>query len=98
MSPLRTSPPMPVPLPFRAALLSAALLACASTGTAPPTSPAAAAPSPPRPAAGPSAEAPAAPPASGEGPLTALPYVPGLDPAAMDRGVDPCGDFYEFSG
>src|SRR5271155_1770765 len=27
----------------------------------------------------------------------ALPYPPSLDPAAMDRQVDPCVDFYEYS-
>ncbi|MBI5070070.1 MAG: M13 family metallopeptidase [Deltaproteobacteria bacterium] len=32
-----------------------------------------------------------------EGPLRALPYVPGLDPAAMDRSVDPCQDFYAYA-
>jgi endothelin-converting enzyme/putative endopeptidase len=30
-------------------------------------------------------------------PFTELPYTPGLDPAAMDRSVDPCVDFYAFS-
>ncbi|MEY2668101.1 MAG: hypothetical protein RJA59_739 [Pseudomonadota bacterium] len=30
-------------------------------------------------------------------PYTELPYTPGLDPAAMDRSVDPCVDFYAFS-
>jgi endothelin-converting enzyme/putative endopeptidase len=30
-------------------------------------------------------------------PLAELPYTPGLDPAAMDRGADPCVDFYAFS-
>jgi putative endopeptidase len=30
-------------------------------------------------------------------PLTELPYSPGLDPAAMDRKADPCGDFYQYS-
>lgn len=30
-------------------------------------------------------------------PLTALPYTPGLDPAAMDRAADPCEDFYQYS-
>ena len=50
--------------------------------------------------------APAAPPpAAGspsaasdrETPLKALPYTPGLDPASMDRSVDPCVDFYGYS-
>ncbi|HWW70494.1 MAG TPA: M13 family metallopeptidase, partial [Duganella sp.] len=27
----------------------------------------------------------------------ALPYTPGLDPAAMDRDADPCEDFYQYS-
>ena len=26
-----------------------------------------------------------------------LPYTPGLDPAAMDRTVDPCVDFYRYA-
>jgi endothelin-converting enzyme/putative endopeptidase len=30
-------------------------------------------------------------------PLAELPYTPGLDPAAMDRSVDPCVDFYAYS-
>jgi putative endopeptidase len=30
-------------------------------------------------------------------PLAALPYHPGLDPASMDRSVDPCTDFYAYS-
>jgi endothelin-converting enzyme/putative endopeptidase len=30
-------------------------------------------------------------------PLAELPYTPGLDPAAMDRTVDPCVDFYAYS-
>jgi endothelin-converting enzyme/putative endopeptidase len=30
-------------------------------------------------------------------PLDALPYTPGLDVAAMDRGVDPCVDFYAYA-
>jgi putative endopeptidase len=34
----------------------------------------------------------------GERPLPpALPYTPGLDPAAMDRGIDPCVDFYAYA-
>jgi putative endopeptidase len=32
-----------------------------------------------------------------ERPLTTLPYTPGLDPAAMDRSVDPCANFYRYS-
>jgi len=32
-----------------------------------------------------------------ERPLAELPYTPGLDPAAMDRAVDPCVDFYAYS-
>jgi putative endopeptidase len=30
-------------------------------------------------------------------PLTALPYTPGLDLEAMDRGADPCVDFYQYT-
>jgi putative endopeptidase len=30
-------------------------------------------------------------------PFSELPYTPGLDPAAMDRSVDPCVDFYAYS-
>src|ERR1700720_3181513 len=37
---------------------------------------------------------PRAPPAAA---LPALPYSPALDPAAMDRSVDPCVDFYAYS-
>lgn len=32
-----------------------------------------------------------------ETPLQQLPYTPSLDPAAMDRRVDPCQDFYQYS-
>ena len=32
-----------------------------------------------------------------ETPLASLSYTPGLDPASMDRSVDPCVDFYAFS-
>ena len=39
--------------------------------------------------------APAQPPA--ERPYAELPYTPSLDPAAMDRSVDPCVDFYAYS-
>ncbi len=38
-----------------------------------------------------------APPTTAERPLTTLPYTPSLDPAAMDRSVDPCSDFYLYS-
>ena len=34
---------------------------------------------------------------AGDRPFAELPYTPGLDPAAMDRSVDPCVDFYAFS-
>ncbi|MEO7795681.1 MAG: M13 family metallopeptidase [Thermoanaerobaculia bacterium] len=30
-------------------------------------------------------------------PLTALPYTPSLEPAFMDRSIDPCVDFYAYS-
>jgi len=30
-------------------------------------------------------------------PLFALPYSPSLNPASMDRSVDPCSDFYRYS-
>jgi len=40
------------------------------------------------------AAASAAPP---ETPLRELPYTPGLDVNAMDRSIDPCVDFYQFS-
>jgi putative endopeptidase len=44
------------------------------------------------------AQGPPARRASGEdGPLSSLPYSPGLDVAAMDRSVDPCADLYTFS-
>jgi putative endopeptidase len=32
-----------------------------------------------------------------ERPITALPYTPALDPAFLDRSVDPCADFYRFA-
>ena len=40
---------------------------------------------------------PAAAPPPADGPITALPYTPSLDPQAMDRSVDPCVDFYQYS-
>src|SRR5882762_3459195 len=30
-------------------------------------------------------------------PLTALPYTPSLDVSSMDRSVDPCVDFFQYS-
>src|SRR5438105_6086330 len=45
------------------------------------------------------AQAPAPPPiapAAGKRPLQELPYTPSLDLAAMDRGADPCGSFYQY--
>jgi putative endopeptidase len=30
-------------------------------------------------------------------PLTSLPYSPSLDVSSMDRGVDPCTNFYQYS-
>ncbi|MEO8277028.1 MAG: M13 family metallopeptidase [Thermoanaerobaculia bacterium] len=38
-----------------------------------------------------------APTATTERPLAALPYTPSLEPAFMDRAVDPCVDFYAYS-
>ncbi len=32
-----------------------------------------------------------------ERPLTSLPYTPSLDVSAMDKSVDPCTDFYQYS-
>lgn len=32
-----------------------------------------------------------------EQPLTSFPYTPGLDVNSMDRGADPCVDFYQYS-
>ena len=43
-------------------------------------------------AAGVAADTPGAP-----RPLAALPYTPSLEPAFMDRSVDPCVDFYAYS-
>ncbi len=44
------------------------------------------------------ADTPAPAPATTEArPLAALPYTPSLEPAFMDRSVDPCVDFYAFS-
>ncbi|MCV2370590.1 M13 family metallopeptidase [Roseateles oligotrophus] len=38
-----------------------------------------------------------APSAALEQPLSALPYTPSLDVQAMDRSIDPCEDFYQYS-
>ncbi len=43
------------------------------------------------------ADAPAETATTEERPLAALPYTPSLDPAFMDRSVDPCVDFYAYS-
>jgi len=50
--------------------------------------------SPPPPVA--SVPVPAPAPAD-SGPLASLPYTPSLDVSAMDRSVDPCVDFYQYS-
>ncbi len=42
------------------------------------------------------AQAPASAPAA-EHPYASLPYSPSLDPAAMDRSVDPCEDLYTYA-
>ena len=34
---------------------------------------------------------------SSDRPLTSLPYTPSLDVSAMNRSVDPCVDFYQYS-
>ena len=34
---------------------------------------------------------------SGDAPLAALPYTPGLDTSALDRSADACVDFYQFA-
>src|SRR5882672_11746501 len=39
---------------------------------------------------------PAAPGAEDQ-PLTEFPYTPSLDVPSMDRGADPCADFYQYS-
>ncbi|MEO8187130.1 MAG: M13 family metallopeptidase [Burkholderiaceae bacterium] len=40
---------------------------------------------------------PSQPTKSTETPLSSLPYTPGLDLRAMDKAVDPCVDFYQYS-
>src|SRR5690349_16255059 len=42
------------------------------------------------------AEDPASAPATKK-PLSALPYTPSLDVTSMDRAVDPCVDFFQYS-
>jgi len=39
----------------------------------------------------------ASPEATAKKPLSALPYTPSLDVTAMDRAVDPCVDFFQYS-
>jgi putative endopeptidase len=80
-----------------AATAGAIVLACgartlAAPSPAAPAAPAAALVSEP---AAPAAPASSAPSTAAAGP--ALPYTPGLDPAAIDRGVEPCVDFYAFA-
>jgi putative endopeptidase len=89
--------PRSSPLSIAPAVLAAA---CILASTAPAT--AAAAPAavarPATPAAPATAAAPAAPAAGLHGAAPpALPYSPVLDPASMDRAVDPCVDFYAYS-
>ena len=36
-------------------------------------------------------------PSKADKPLTQLPYTPSLDVKAMDRSVEPCADFYQYS-
>jgi endothelin-converting enzyme/putative endopeptidase len=48
-------------------------------------------------ASGPHAQTATAPSTATERPLTALPYIPGLDVRAMDRTADPCSEFYRYA-
>jgi len=43
------------------------------------------------------AQAPQTSPAPPQQPLTAIPYTPSLDLHSMDRSVDPCVDFYQYT-
>jgi endothelin-converting enzyme/putative endopeptidase len=59
--------------------------------------PAAAAAPKPAAAASPAPAAATAPAVPAEKPLPALPYTPALDPKAMDKGADPCVDFFQYA-
>jgi endothelin-converting enzyme/putative endopeptidase len=72
---------------FIAALAFAGGAAAAQDGATPPGSPASSAAAVVTAASGPAAATP----------LTRLPYTPVLDPAAMDKAVDPCVDFYQYA-
>jgi putative endopeptidase len=94
---LRFSSPL---LALTIGILTAAIPATASPQGAPGQPAAQAAPGQPaaqaapgQPAAQRASDRPSSAPAAGP----ALPYSPVLDPAAMDRGVDPCVDFYTYS-
>ena len=69
------------------ALAGAAAPALAQDSATPPGVPASSAAAVVIAASGPAAEAP----------LAKLPYTPGLDLTAMDRTVDPCVDFYQYT-